>query len=406
MPYTVQLDNGMKGEISFSLHLIALSMTIYTGFTIFSKFLDYVYFMEKGKYKKDCNTRRVCHRIKEEENEDEWETEDTEVETEQVDQSENSSQENTINVEVKIKIPTQAQTLQMYVDQLNDNNEMPDDICDRMKFYETYSERYIHEIDPFTGFVIRLDGNGFSKILNNIKIDEFIHLHTPYVNDFKTAMDKTTADLVKKFNAATGFNHSDEISIMFKPLNKDRDDELIKEHIYRGRIVKLLTLMSSYATIRLQHHLRNLNAERFKNVVDRITFDSHHIIFPNKNELTNYFIWRSKIVCYRSFVREIASKWFSKKDIINLNTSQLKDKLKQEFNNDVDDYNVFLRNGTYVKRELVSHVDNGKTYWYNSYIRFALPNIKCETSYYDLFDCKNFQEWEFQDIDFELLSKF
>ncbi len=395
MPYTVQLDNGMKGEISFSLHLIALSITIYTGFAIFTKFLDYVYFVEKGKCNKYNNSRRVCHRIKEEE---------TQVESEQEQESESSSQENTI--EIKIKIPTQAQTLQMYVDQLRDNNEMPDDICDRMKFYEIYSERYISEIDPFTSFIIRLDGNGFSKILNNIKADEVFHLHTPYVNDFKLAMDKTTSDLVKKFNAATGFNHSDEISIMFKPLNKDRDDELIKEHIYRGRIVKLLTLMSSYATIRLQKHLRDLNCTRFEDVTDRITFDARHIIFPNKNELTNYFIWRSKIVCYRSFVREIATTRFTKKTIVNLSTTEIANKLKDEYNNDVNEYNVFLRNGTYVKRKLVQHEEDGKTYWYNDYVRFALPNIKCESSYYDLFDCKNFQEWEFQDIDFELLGKF
>ena len=362
--------------------------------------------MEKGKCKKDYNFRRVCHRIKEEDNE-EWQTEEefeceSESESESESNSESNSQENTI----KIKIPTQAQTLQMYVDQLRDNNEMPDDICDRMKFYEVYSERYIHEIDPFTGFVIRLDGNGFSKILNNIKTDEFINLHTPYVNDFKLAMDKTTSDLVKKFNAATGFNHSDEISIMFKPLNKDRDDELIKEHIYRGRIVKLITLMSSYATIRLQKHLRDLNCKRFEDVTDRITFDARHIIFPNKNELTNYFIWRSKIICYRSFVQEIAATRFTKKSIVNLSTTEIANKLKNEYNNDVDDYNVFLRNGTYVKRKLVQHEEDGKTYWYNDYVRFALPNIKCEQSYYDLFDCKNFQEWEFEDIDFELLGKF
>jgi tRNA(His) 5'-end guanylyltransferase len=283
---------------------------------------------------------------------------------------------------------------------------MPDDLCDRMKFYETYSENYIHSIDPFTNFVIRLDGNGFSKILNNIKADEIFNLRTPYVNDFKTAMDKTTVDLVKKFNGTTGFNHSDEISIMFKPLNKDNDDEFIKEHIYNGRIVKLLTLMSSYATIRLQKHLRDLNSARFHDAVDRITFDGRHIIFPNKNELINYFIWRSKIVCYGSFVKEIAATRYTKKSIVNCSTSKIVEKLKNEYNNDIDDYNVFLRNGTYVKRKLVQHEKDGKIYWYNDYIRFALPNIKCETSYYDLFDCKNFQEWEFQDIDFELLGKF
>jgi tRNA(His) 5'-end guanylyltransferase len=219
-------------------------------------------------------------------------------------------------------------------------------------------------------------------------------------------MDKTTADLVKKFNGSTGFNHSDEISIMFKPLNKNRNDVILKEHIYRGRILKLVSLMSSYATSRLQFHLRNLNLTRFENITNRVIFDAHHIIFPNINELTNYFIWRSKIVCYRSFVKEIAATRFTKKTLVNLSTTEIADKLKKEYKNDVDDYNVFLRNGTYVKRKLIQHKVDDKIFWYNDYVRFALPNIKCKQSYYDLFDCKNFQEEDFQDIDFELLGKF
>jgi hypothetical protein len=56
-----------------------------------------------------------------------------------------------------------------------------------------------------------------------------MELKTPFINDFKLAMDKVTADLVKEFNAATGYNHSDEISLVFKSLNEDTDDELIKE---------------------------------------------------------------------------------------------------------------------------------------------------------------------------------
>jgi tRNA(His) 5'-end guanylyltransferase len=281
---------------------------------------------------------------------------------------------------------------------------MPVELGDRMKFYETFAENNITEIDAYTGFVIRLDGRNFSKIFNNIKNVEFENIKTPFNNSFKYAMDLTTADLVKEFNAATGYNHSDEISLVFKPLNSETNDEPEKEHLYRGRVIKLLTLISSYASVRFQKHLRNQDSEKFEFVLDRLTFDARHIIFPNNYELVNYFLWRSKKECYHNFVNEICSKYFTKKAILNLSTSQRVELLHKDRKIKIDDYNIFLRHGTFIKRELVDFEKDGQQHYRNEYIRFALPDLKCNESYYDLLQCKNYQQWEFQDIPFELTS--
>ena len=276
-----------------------------------------------------------------------------------------------------------------------------------MKFYETYTDEFISEIDSYTSYIIRLDGRSFSKLLSTLKTNEFNSLQTPFINDFKLAMDRTTADLVKEFNASTGYNHSDEISLVFKPMNDNTDDELIKEHQFNGRVSKLISLTASYASVRLSYHLRNINYEKFCVMLDRVTFDSRAIIFPDDKEMCNYFVWRSQHDCFRNFVSELCYKYFPKKSLEKLNTQQRIHKLKTEKNLDIYDFNPFLRNGTFIKRELKSYKDyDNNSYWRNVYVRFALSKFCCNDDYIDLLKCKNFQEWEFQNIEIELLNEF
>ena len=282
----------------------------------------------------------------------------------------------------------------------------PTQLGDRIKLYEYFTDSYINEIDSYTGYVIRLDGRSFSRLLSSIKQDEFNVLNTPFINDFKLAMDRTTTDLVKEFNASTGYNHSDEISIVFKPMNENTDDEIVKEHQFNGRISKLISLTASYASVRLSYHLRHINYEKFNVMSGRATFDSRVIIFPNDTEICNYFVWRSYHDCFRNFVSELCHKHFPKKSVNKLNTKQRIEKLNKERNLDVYDFNPFLRNGTFIKRKLQSYTDNGKTYWKNEYVRFSLPNFKCNSDYIDLLKCKNFEEWEYKDIEFELINTF
>jgi hypothetical protein len=105
-------------------------------------------------------------------------------------------------------------------------------------------------------------------------------------------------------------------------------------------------------------------------------------------------------------VSELCYYFFSKKSIDGMNTKERIQELKNKKNIDIEDYNIFLRNGTFIKRERVQKEEQGKKFWRNNYVRFALPGIKCNTIYYDLLVSKNFQESEFQDVEFELLSQF
>ena len=113
---------------------------------------------------------------------------------------------------------------------------------------------------------------------------------------------------------------------------------------------------------------------------------------------------------------------FPKKSLDKLNVDERTKKLKNEKQINVEDYNIFLRRGTFVKREVESYTNcsnlncqdcreqngkctKGKKYWRNNYVRFALPDLKCSEDYIELLDCKNFEQWEFHEIEFELLNQ-
>lgn len=390
MSYTVTLTNGMHGTIDIKTYDVVMSIICSIVITTYIiKNIGYY-------YRKQNKTKNIIDSDSDyDETNDDFTTQSQELN----EYFNNLSEEDKPKKFVQNKF-SGLETI------FNKNLFQPIQLGDRMKFYENYTDKNIAEIDPYTAYIIRLDGRSFSKLLSSIKLDEFNSVNTPFINDFKLAMDRTTADLVKEFNASTGYNHSDEISLVFKPMNENTDDELIKEHQFNGRINKLISLTSSYASVRLSHHLRSINYEKFWIMLDRVTFDSRAVIFPDDKEMCNYFVWRSQHDCFRNFVSELCYKHFPKKSLDKLNTLQRIEKLKKERNLDIYDFNPFLRNGTFIKRELESITDDGKTYWRNKYVRFALSDFKCNSDYIDILKCKNFEEWEFHDIEFELSNTF
>jgi len=364
MAYTVTLDNGMTGMLDHTVYDVVLS-------TMVGSICGLCSYYSFGKFKNNL-TNKIQNYLS------------------------------------SPKKPS-YQELEDYINNLSDD-DVPSDLGERMKLYENFTEYNVCNIDSKTGFIIRVDGRCFSNLLRQLKKQEIEELKTPFISDFVKAMQLTTSDLLKEFNASTGYTHSDEISLYFKPLNTPNDDEEdMKEHIFGGRVQKLISVISSYASTRLIKHLMEINYNKFESIFDRITFDGRAIVVPTNYEICNYFIWRSKQDCFRNFVSEICYMHFPKKSLDKLNVDERIIKLRNEKHIDIVDYNVFLRRGTFVKRELEhyteNHKDNKTNFWRNSYIKFALPNLKCRDDYVELFESKNFEEWEFQDIEFELSGK-
>ena len=113
-----------------------------------------------------------------------------------------------------------------------EKNKEHTDISTRMKHYETESLSII-KIPPYMPFIVRLDGKGFSKLTKGMR--------KPFDLLFTKSMLLTTSDLLTEFTAATGYTHSDEISLIFRTSCEksefDKNEQQKFTHIFDGRII-------------------------------------------------------------------------------------------------------------------------------------------------------------------------
>lgn len=181
----------------------------------------------------------------------------------------------------------------------------------RMKSYEIDDR-----IPPYKPYVCRLDGKNFSKYTKGLK--------KPFDSLFTNAMVRTMNDLVLKFNAATGFCCSDEITLVFSQQctkeEYDAEEDTNKyTHFYGGRKTKINTILSSSCSVYFNSNMymelsssdsRDDYNEAFIGRVARMDaiFDSRLLEFPvDKDlEIVNNLIWRSVYDCHRNTVSTYA----------------------------------------------------------------------------------------------------
>jgi tRNA(His) 5'-end guanylyltransferase len=220
----------------------------------------------------------------------------------------------------------------------------------------------------YVGFIIRLDGNCFSAFTKRLK--------KPFDLIFIKAMALTTMDLVKKFDAKTGYCHSDEISLYFyKVFTEQKYDEL-RENIERyniaslfsdGKIFKIITSISAYCSVKFNYHLATLiNEFELVNVIHEEKyndeflelinsheqiFDARIIIFTMDKiyEMLNHCIWRSVHDCCKNAISTYARKYFSCREIDGKNGKEMIVMLSGKGINWDNDIPIFIKHGLYVK---------------------------------------------------------
>lgn len=244
-----------------------------------------------------------------------------------------------------------------------DNSKPNEKLGDRMKKYEADMD---YRILPCESFIVRLDGRSFSKFTKKFT--------KPFDIVFVKAMCKTMADLVEEFDVQTGYTHSDEITLIFNSkcskedyesyLSEQVEKKDIKIHIFDGRIQKILTLLSSFCSVRFNYHLDKL----IEPIVDKYDlgfvelikshkqmFDARILKFNelNKYEILNHQIWRSIHDCERNAISTYAYTHFGPKKIMNKNCANMIKMLEEKnvfWQNDVP---MFIKHGIYCKKILV-----------------------------------------------------
>jgi len=261
------------------------------------------------------------------------------------------------------------------------NSNVIESLGDRMKKYENNVDSQII-IKPTESFLIRLDGRSFSKFTKRFK--------KPFDVIFIKVMGLTTIDLIEEFEAQTGYTHSDEITLIFNSkctelqefeyLESKTKLTKLPNHMFNGRIQKILTLISSYCSVRFNYHLAQLIESskseydsKFINLIksQKQMFDGRILIFSEstKHEILNHQIWRSVYDCEINAISTYAYTYFGHKKIMGKNSKELIKMLQDEKNiNWVQDIPLFIKHGIYCKKNIIDKEINGNKVQRHTYI--------------------------------------
>jgi len=213
----------------------------------------------------------------------------------------------------------------------------------RMKSYE--EDAYTQKLVPRDQYMVaRIDGHKFSKFTKGFT--------KPFDERFSTAMQKTTEDLLEKFDARFGYTESDEITLVWQ-----RPENPNATYPFNGRILKMSSLLAGYTSSRFNVHI---NAIEFKEKDSSLKakvrlheahFDARVFGLPSEAEVLNNIIWRCLYDCRRNAISGAARYQFGHKACHKLNSKELYAKMETE-GKSWDTYPLAFRFGSFVKKEL------------------------------------------------------
>ena len=208
------------------------------------------------------------------------------------------------------------------------------DLDTRMKSYENVNRQYLSRRLPV---IIRLDGKSFHTFTKG--------LVKPWDHHLKVCMLYTAEKLCDEImGAKMAYWQSDEISILITDY-----DALNTDPWFNKCIQKMVSISSSIATA----YFNDMHQKILKNHVDYhklALFDSRAFVLP-PNEVCNYFLWRQRDATKNS-VNMLSQSQFSHKELQNLNTSQLQEKLFTEKGINWNDIDTWKKRGACVISKL------------------------------------------------------
>ncbi|KAJ3377509.1 hypothetical protein HDU84_008572 [Entophlyctis sp. JEL0112] len=221
-------------------------------------------------------------------------------------------------------------------------------------------------------FVIRVDAVAFSTFTQGIV--------KPFDVRLKDAMVATAVDLFAKFQPVLAYHHSDEISLVYNAATSDEqgnkgggndavavdgkkrhwkhDADTPRQHMYSGRVQKLASVVSSYASARLNFHLSKCDwSDRPPSIQARMIgheayFDGRVCPVPDMKTAMECIFWRSNFDGIRNSISGIAQSHFSHKELHNKNLYQMISMLETMRSVNLSrDYGPKFLFGTWIKKE-------------------------------------------------------
>eukprot|EP01122_Echinamoeba_exundans_P010186 TRINITY_DN3751_c0_g1_i1.p1 TRINITY_DN3751_c0_g1~~TRINITY_DN3751_c0_g1_i1.p1 ORF type:complete len:243 (-),score=50.20 TRINITY_DN3751_c0_g1_i1:533-1261(-) len=177
-------------------------------------------------------------------------------------------------------------------------------------------------------------------------------------------MEATAMDLLVAFSAATVFTCSDEITMIFPPLQREPragSDEVgpqFAEASFGGKVQKLASVTAGYASVSFDRHMRDQHfdpateADLIEHVkTKRPYFDGRVFNVPSNTEIVNNVVWRSHYDFRRNSVSMLGRAHFSAAALNKKSTQQVIAMLKQDKNVDWHALPDRYKYGSYIKKQ-------------------------------------------------------
>ena len=179
---------------------------------------------------------------------------------------------------------------------------MHTDFDKRMKSYE--KEFTSKKIDKSKFVYARIDGRSFSKFTKGMEKPFDTQLHDCFVTAMQTLMKETNANM--------GYTQSDEISLLWWPLEEP------SEFMFAGKIQKLTSVLASITTSSFYDRFLT----HFGNDYGKLpAFDCRIINLPSQKEALNMIEWR-KQDAFRNSVQSAAHFYFGHKKLMHKTTRE------------------------------------------------------------------------------------
>lgn len=219
---------------------------------------------------------------------------------------------------------------------------------DFRQLWDTFKElekTEITKVSPSQTFCIRLDWIKFSSFTR--------WLNKPFDERLHKVFNKTVISVLEDFNYADfAYQQSDEISLLFLP---KITDWAYQETAHWGRVIKILTRLSSLTTFFFNKYLKEEWIER-----EWIfwIFDARLFLLPD-NLVEKYFIWRQEDAS-RNSVSWLAQNVIGKKKITWMGIKILQSEMLEKYDTNWSDLEVWKKRWVcfYKKNVEKTRVDN------------------------------------------------
>lgn len=190
-------------------------------------------------------------------------------------------------------------------------------------------------IDQQLPVYARLDGRSFSSFTRDMQ--------KPCDNDMLEIMVRTTEYLVKETKADLGYTQSDEISLLWKPIENP-----LSEFMFGGKLQKLTSVLASMCSSAFVREYFNVMGCMSDN---NPSFDCRVLNLPTLWELENMLRWRAQD-CRKNAISSAAHYILGPRKI-DKRSSRDRLMLLSEAGYDFENLPTAFRLGTYITRENV-----------------------------------------------------